>query len=110
MSLQLRLRCPWAFLSVLSGIGVTTFQSYVPQFKTAELILPPHWGAMTSSVNSNGKTCLMNGAGRCHSSTGESSQDQLGLSCGVSSMLTLNLPQHSVALSSFRIFVSDLLI
>lgn len=48
-------------------------------------------------------------AGRRHSSTGESFQDQLDLSCGTSSMLTLNLPWHSAVLSSFRIFVSDFL-
>lgn len=36
---------PWAFLSVLCGISVMTSQSYLSYFKTAELILPPYWGA-----------------------------------------------------------------
>lgn len=34
--LQLRLPSPWAFLSVLSGIGVMTSQSYLPHFKSAD--------------------------------------------------------------------------
>lgn len=43
--LQLRLPSPRAFLSVLSGICVTASQSYLPHFKTAELIFAPHRGA-----------------------------------------------------------------
>lgn len=64
----------------------------------------------TLSVCSNGKTCLMNEAVRCHSSAGESFQELLDLSCGASFMLTLSLLQCSVIWSSFRIFVSDFFI
>lgn len=36
---------PWAFLTVLCGISLRTFQSYLSYFKTAESILPPSRGA-----------------------------------------------------------------
>lgn len=61
----------------------------------------------TASVNFNGKTCLVKGTGKRHSSPHESSREQLHLSSMSSSMLTLTLPQHAVVSGSFWIVVSD---